>query len=547
MKFLPAILAISLLAAKAKASGETETTAGNQDTMAMMSDTMPLSLDAGTINVVTEASQLRGDGVKKHLISVASHLRGNVDVESFAQLSLMLQSRCDGLAHCNLVEGTYDASEGGQRPWWAFVPDNCPDGGCPLFFWIDGTGEVDFRHDRQQLWMEEMFNRGFVAVTADYASGIVSYGGCYGRGITGSWGVDDKAKSIFDQDHSNSIPNQVCGEHANCDLGIAVGGFSQGSQIVALAGDYDERVSAALLYGCGNFPNNGLLVGIRDMQCMNTVKLAKQRRRYFSGDNDGLFGLTYDGDHGTRSQMVEMSHYNCDTNGGAGDDNCLQHPESNANSPDPYTGGMIENIGGYYIVKGGVHGQFLDWANFTNPDLALPYYKSTHLDWLAATAKSTKPPLDEDERRVTLQMDLDHRWKFRETAPQGIFFEWAAAVNSRGVLGRRWIVAEGTTSARKTFSQVPTDVVGFRLTARTINAAFLDQVHVKEGRRVFENLSFGDNNNRGFCFSRNPSRDWSDCEGNISRTCIDFCTNGRWYDCGNGDANHEFSRCPVPI
>jgi len=71
MKFLPAILAISLLAAKAKASGETETTAGNQDTMAMMSDTMPLSLDAGTINVVTEASQLRGDGVKK-----TSHLRG---------------------------------------------------------------------------------------------------------------------------------------------------------------------------------------------------------------------------------------------------------------------------------------------------------------------------------------------------------------------------------------------------------------------------------------------------------------------------------------
>ena len=73
---------------------------------------------------------------------------------------------------------------------------------------------------------------------------------------------------------------------------------------MALAGDFDDRVSAALLYGCGNFPNNELLVGIRDMQCMNTVKLAKQRRRYFSGDNDGLFGQTYDGDHGTRSQMV---------------------------------------------------------------------------------------------------------------------------------------------------------------------------------------------------------------------------------------------------
>ena len=77
---------------------------------------------------------------------------------------------------------------------------------------------------------------------------------------------------------------------------------------MALAGDFDDRVSAALLYGCGNFMQkegyNWALVGIRDMQCMNTVKLAKQRRRYFSGDNDSSFGQTYAGGHGTRSQMV---------------------------------------------------------------------------------------------------------------------------------------------------------------------------------------------------------------------------------------------------
>jgi len=80
-------------------------------------------------------------------------------------------------------------------------------------------------------------------------------------------------------------------------------GFSQGSLIVGLASEYDDRVSAALLYGSGNLPGylEFTLAGIRDMQCMNTVKLAKQRRRYFSGDNDRLFGGDYDG---TRTQLA---------------------------------------------------------------------------------------------------------------------------------------------------------------------------------------------------------------------------------------------------
>ena len=59
---------------------------------------------------------------------------------------------------------------------------------------------------------------------------------------------------------------------------------------MSLAGDYDDRVSAALLYGSGNNPH--LTLG--HMYCMDTLKLAKQRRRYFSGDNDYIFGLNYD-------------------------------------------------------------------------------------------------------------------------------------------------------------------------------------------------------------------------------------------------------------
>ena len=88
----------------------------------------------------------------------------------------------------------------------------------PLFPYncrIDGSTEVDFRYNRQQLWMEEMFNRGFVAVTVDYVSGGATIGGCYVRGITGNWGVDNKAKSIFSQDNWYSVLNQVCSRSKN--------------------------------------------------------------------------------------------------------------------------------------------------------------------------------------------------------------------------------------------------------------------------------------------------------------------------------------------
>ena len=57
---------------------------------------------------------------------------------------------------------------------------------------------------------------------------------------------------------------------------------------LAGAGDHDVRVSAALLYGSGNNPP-----GYNEMHCMNTVKLPKERRRYFSGEKDEYFGRDY--------------------------------------------------------------------------------------------------------------------------------------------------------------------------------------------------------------------------------------------------------------
>ena len=75
---------------------------------------------------------------------------------------------------------------------------------------IDGTEEEDFKEERQQIWLTEMFNRGYVAATVDYAASAANFGGCHGTLINGNVGVVDKAKDMFDKDDSDSVINQLC-------------------------------------------------------------------------------------------------------------------------------------------------------------------------------------------------------------------------------------------------------------------------------------------------------------------------------------------------
>ena len=64
---------------------------------------------------------------------------------------------------------------------WAFIPTNYPEGGCPLFFATDGTGNEFFNPPDQQTWMIEMVSRGFAAVTMGYANSMGDFGFCYGQ------------------------------------------------------------------------------------------------------------------------------------------------------------------------------------------------------------------------------------------------------------------------------------------------------------------------------------------------------------------------------
>lgn len=111
-------------------------------------------------------------------------------------------------------------------------------------------------------------------------------------------------------------------------------GFSQGAQLASLAGNYSHQVSAALMFGNGNY--NPMLRG--DFTCLNdnNLVLTRERRRSITGSNDGVFG---DGTlAGTMKQQKETSGYDC------GDRlNCFSHVPNEV--LDTYLGGdaMIES------------------------------------------------------------------------------------------------------------------------------------------------------------------------------------------------------------
>ena len=280
---------------------------------------------------------------------------------------------------CELVTGCYPdkTSRDGScnMNWWAYVPTGeykCPTEGCPLYIWMHGTMEANVREPESYVMQLEMLKRGYIAVQAGYDDDMFGYVNSPGKllltlmlykahlyedvsehilfahayvcilytsGCEGGYfyqGILDKARAIFDGNDENSVVSQMCDGPdalANCDLGVAVHGYSQGAQLGSLAGNFDKRISAALLFGNGNYQT--FLRG--DYSCLNNenIALPRERRRSITGSNDGVFG---DGTvAGAMKQQKETSGYDC------GDSlDCFSHVPNEV--PDTYLGGdaMIE-------------------------------------------------------------------------------------------------------------------------------------------------------------------------------------------------------------
>mmetsp|Transcript_28048 Transcript_28048/g.52942 ORF Transcript_28048/g.52942 Transcript_28048/m.52942 type:complete len:415 (-) Transcript_28048:279-1523(-) len=177
---------------------------------------------------------------------------------------------------------------------------------CPLYVYVDGTSNAQDIDDRDYEFMAQMASRGYIAVTADYADNVGGY-------TAGCSSFNEKSRKIFDGSVVGSVMYQLCRDTGNlfdhgpnvpvdCELGVAVNGWSQGAHVAALAGNQSPLVTGALLFGNGNYnyacaagyPTCSLCIGT-DVSCVNDDNLAlpKEKRRSIIGDEDTFFGACH--------------------------------------------------------------------------------------------------------------------------------------------------------------------------------------------------------------------------------------------------------------
>ena len=175
---------------------------------------------------------------------------------------------------------------------------------CPLYVYVDGTHHSEDIDDQDTTFMKEMAARGYVAVAVDYDDYFLKY-------YTDTCqGFKNKSQKIFDESRVGSVLNQLCRDdnntfgHSNvvpvdCNSGIAVNGWSQGSHITSLAGNFSPLITAGLFWGNGNHcllcamsHPTCLMCASMDLPCMNSnqIELQKEKRRYITGDLDSMFG-----------------------------------------------------------------------------------------------------------------------------------------------------------------------------------------------------------------------------------------------------------------
>ena len=158
-----------------------------------------------------------------------------------------------------------------------------------------------------------------------------------------------------------------------------------------------------------------------------TVQLPPPRMRLINGDNDEFFGRNAAGTIQQHKHMIN-NFYDC------GDSrDCLTRTPST--TADAYTGGMIANEGGYFIIDDATHTSWFrcvkEGDECTEPS---PIFANTAIyggpasyDWLARTAKVPYTPAQgSDFDTISMQLDLAHWRSIASGSDMGFFVEWAA-------------------------------------------------------------------------------------------------------------------------
>lgn len=171
-------------------------------------------------------------------------------------------------------------------------------GKYPVFIYMVGTTEA-YDNASAMAAVEEMASRGYVAATIQYPN--TTFGNCSA--------LSAKAKCIYDPASSASAVAKLCGRtKADCNKGIVVAGFSQGSILAILAKNYDARVQAA--YGLGA----GVQYSTYDIRaCVANGKrtLTSDRLRAVNGEADDFMGKEASL---VRAQLQELTGLTCSSN-----------------------------------------------------------------------------------------------------------------------------------------------------------------------------------------------------------------------------------------
>jgi hypothetical protein len=269
--------------------------------------------------------------------------------------------------------------------------------GAPVYVFLPGTTML---RRRGRLMNHEVDFVVHMAAQHGFVSAVIEYEdwSTYNPGTCAYF--EGKARALFDR--SDGALAAVCGRaQADCSLGIAVHGFSQGAHLATIAASMDPRVSAALTYGNGvrcqgdwtDSWHDGahMAMSARPMlPCMSGAVVSRflpaHRRRSIVGADDAYFG----GARGSVPPVHDSQRLLSEAYGCAADaDECLRPDGS-----------------GYVVVRAGdvghshaSHAFFLDFSrpaasNYSTDALNAPFAHGDanwcmrpSLSWLATTAR----------------------------------------------------------------------------------------------------------------------------------------------------------------
>ena len=269
----------------------------------------------------------------------------------------------------------------------------------PVYIYLPGTtmfGRVNASLAFARFMAE---SHGFVAAVVNYPEHAL-----YNPGTCAYF--EHKAATIF-SGASSALATICSRQGANCDLGVAMHGFSQGAHLALLAARFEPRVRAVLTMGNGirlqgvwaDAWHDHTLVPLTARPVLSCLRdavisewLPRTRRRSLVGADDEFFGGLPSAVPRVHAQQRALSG---PSRGVCDDDDCIEADGS-----------------GYVVVQGMLdldrprasHSFFLDFAS-GRPAALHPRFATGNASWamrpsLAWLAATARVPRDHERQRV---------------------------------------------------------------------------------------------------------------------------------------------------